>query len=152
MMLFTGSRFLRVNFGVLPALCFVSLELDLPRDGLPETELLEAEEARRRVDFSLFLSRDFRFLSSFHMANHLTFVAFEGSFICCTCVSFVTSIASPTFELTLFLNLWDIVHSFWLPFCLSVCHVFNHYLVIHEVQCLLEGWSWVLDKKCLLHT
>ena len=65
MMLFTGSPFLRVNFGVLPALCFVSLELDLPRDRLPETELFEADEARRRVDFSLFLSRDFRFLSSF---------------------------------------------------------------------------------------
>ena len=64
-MLFTVSRFLRVNFGVLPALCLISLELDLPRDRLPETELLEAEEARRRVDFLLSLSRDFRFLSSF---------------------------------------------------------------------------------------
>ena len=54
-----------VHWILIFALCFVSLELDLPRDRLPETELFEADEARRRVDFSLFLSLDFRFLSSF---------------------------------------------------------------------------------------
>ena len=55
-----------MNFGVLPAaLCFVSLEVDLPREREAETELFVADEARRRVDFSLFLSCDFRLLSSF---------------------------------------------------------------------------------------
>ena len=43
----------------------MSLEVDLPREREAETELLVADEARRRVDFSLFLSCDFRFLSSF---------------------------------------------------------------------------------------
>ena len=43
----------------------MSLEVDLPREREAETELFVADEARRRVDFSLFLSCDFRFLSSF---------------------------------------------------------------------------------------
>ena len=65
-MWFTGSRFFRLIFGVLPAvLCFVSLEEVLPRERLAETELLVADDARRRVDFSLFLSRDLCLLSSF---------------------------------------------------------------------------------------
>ena len=65
-MWFTGSRFFRLIFGVLPAvLCFVSLEEVLPRERLAETELLVADDARCRVDFSLFLSRDLCLLSSF---------------------------------------------------------------------------------------
>ena len=46
-------------------MCFVSLEVNLPREREAETELFVTDEARRRVDFSLFLSCDFRFLSSF---------------------------------------------------------------------------------------
>ena len=67
-MLFTLSRFFFLGFGVRPALDLFSRELERPRD-LSEAEVelaLVADEARRRVEFLLFLpSRDFLSLSFF---------------------------------------------------------------------------------------
>ena len=62
------------------------------------------------------------------------------------------SVASPAFEFARFLNLWDVMYSFLFPFCLSVCHVLHHDLIVYKVQCLLQSGSWVLNKQSLLHS
>ena len=61
------------------------------------------------------------------------------------------SVTSPTFEVAWFFNLWDVVNSFLFSFCLSVCHVFYHDLIVYKVQRFLQSRSWVLDKQSLLH-
>ena len=67
-MVLTLSRFFLLGLGVLPAFVLFSRELERPRD-LSEAEVelaLVADEARRRVEFLLFLpSRDFLSLSFF---------------------------------------------------------------------------------------
>ena len=81
------------------------------------------------------------------MARELASSAVEGLLVCWTILASVIAIAIPTFNLCLLLWVfYDIVDCVGL-LCRHLCHILDDHLVIDEVQCLLEGWSGILDKQ-----
>ena len=73
--------------------------------------------------------------------------AVEGLLVCWAILAPVIAITIPTFDLCLLLWVfYDIVDCVGL-LCRYLCHVLHDHLVIDEVQCLLKGWSGILDKQ-----
>ena len=81
------------------------------------------------------------------MARELASSAVKGLLVCCTILSSVFAIAIPAPDLCLLIWVfYDIVDCVGL-LCRPLCHILDDHLVIDEVQCLLEGWSGILDKQ-----